>query len=272
MALPTVDGGLFLKATDDIDNGPVPNWGVDPSSTQQFSTQTSTNTWAEDEWNRAPRPQEWPADDPWPPAFPDVLQSSAWDYANTPCLACGKTARRARDRCSCSIALYRTDQGFASNLELRSLTTNGVGVGVFPQPSRGKIAAGTVVGEFCGEMRPLPPDFADYTDQLRQFSTFFPIYSPSHLIASSCRKIGIDAWHDASQQRSVLYFAGHSCEPNLDHFFSRVGPTRGIFVKTTRDLEIWDELTFDWAEMRLRRPCQDSDFNCLCVRMASGKQ
>ena len=105
------------------------------------------------------------------------------------------------------------------------------------------------------------------SDQIRQFAIDIPIYS-----SGASRQVEVNAWFDASTQRSMLYFTGHSCEPNIEEIFTRVGHTRGFFVKTTRAVQTWDELTFDWGHLRMHRPCQDADFNCLCVRRALQQQ
>jgi hypothetical protein len=54
------------------------------------------------------------------------------------------------------------------------------------------------------------------------------------------QQVGVNAWFDASTQRRMLYFTSHSYEPNTEEIFTRVGHTRGLFVKTTRAVQIYD--------------------------------
>ncbi|KAF2623881.1 hypothetical protein BU25DRAFT_169911 [Macroventuria anomochaeta] len=131
---PTTDGMHFHKEANDVDSGPIPTWRVDDSIHVQYPIRALLIIWNEAECRDARRPPEWPIEAAWPPQLSDAHRPSLWEYANMPCLACGRTGQ-----CSCSIATYRITQHLSTNLELRSFDPDGTLAGVFRASSRRQV-------------------------------------------------------------------------------------------------------------------------------------
>ncbi|PGH11795.1 hypothetical protein AJ79_04697 [Helicocarpus griseus UAMH5409] len=136
------------------------------------------------------------------------------------CAVCNNSSQP----CTCTLSHLLLNTQLPPLLELREYPPRGVGV-----RSLASIKAGTIIGQYIGEMRRLPavPD-----------ST----YALHHVIGD--RSVCII---DARVYGNWTRYMNHSCRPNVVFWSAAVGMQTCVLVKAVRDVGVFEEITVDYG-------------------------
>jgi hypothetical protein len=248
-----IDGAHYFKAYGDPDAvQPIKHRKTHTHGLKVYPLQLHRLISDEADWREITPPKGWPANELWPPSAPhrDLFRAPSDKKRNATCFTCDEHA------CSCSIDDFRSSRAnWAFNLDLRSLSTDGEGCGLFAHRA---FRSGTVVGELTGIIRPhnnsMPAHKAQFALRLELINSTAGILLPAP----------VPVCLDMSEQCGPLTFANHSCKPNLAYLVGRVGESLCFMLATTRLVKAHEELTIDWQSRRYGRECRSNPDECTC--------
>ncbi|KAF2736305.1 SET domain-containing protein [Polyplosphaeria fusca] len=219
----TIDGG--------IQQGPVLNHKVLKNDPTVYATQLKEVLLDPQDWKKQRQPKVW-RDAKWPPeSAADLLHANeaSWTY-------CSWCRTEDTKPCDCRIEDFRQwNDNWQDNVYLRNVP-GGPGTGLF---THHMIPKDTDLGEIMGKLVP----------RNKWVSSIYTIEVPIGDMSWNGKSHPRDrtAILDSSSQGCVFRFMNHSCDPNCEQVFARIGSTRVLLVRALRDIQADEELTCEWA-------------------------